>query len=62
LRYYRASKVAISFAVGALALNRLASMANTLRVYKHTSGKGLGLNVVPELGPESAGTRVSLNF
>lgn len=62
LRYYRASKVAISFAVGALALNRLASMANTLRLYKHTSGKGLGLNVTPEFGPESAGTRVSLNF
>jgi hypothetical protein len=62
LRYYRASKVAISFAVGALALNRLVSLANTLRVYKHTSGKGLGLNVTPEFGAESVGTRVSLRF
>jgi hypothetical protein len=62
LRYYRASKVAISFAVGALALNRLASLANTLRVYKHTSAKGLGLNVSPEIGPESVGSRLSLSF
>jgi hypothetical protein len=62
LRYYRASKVAISFAVGALALNRLVSMANTLRVYKHTSAKGLGLNVIPEFGPESVGTRLTLRF
>jgi hypothetical protein len=62
LRYYRASKVAISFAVGALALNRLASMANALRVYKHTSGKGLGLNVTPEFGPQSVGSRLTLRF
>jgi hypothetical protein len=62
LRYYRASKVAISFAIGALALNRLASLANTLRVYKRTSAKGLSLRVVPEFGPDYAGTRVSLQF
>lgn len=62
LRYYRASKVAMSFAIGALALNRLASLANTLRVYKRTSSKGLGLNLTPEFGPESVGTRVSLRF
>ncbi len=62
LRYYRASKVAISFAVGALALNRLVSLANTLRVYRHTSGKGLGLNVTPEIGAESAGARLTLRF
>jgi len=62
LRYYRASKVAISFAVGALALNRLASLANTLRVYKHTSAKGLGLNLTPEIGPESVGSQLSLRF
>ena len=62
LRYYRASKVAISFAIGALALNRLASLANTLRVYKHTSARGLGLNVTPEFGPQSVGSRLSLRF
>jgi hypothetical protein len=62
LRYYRASKVAVSFAVGALALNRLVSLANTLHVYKRTSAKGLGMQVIPEFGPESAGTRVSLGF
>lgn len=62
LRYYRASKVAMSFAIGALALNRLASLANTLRVYKGTSAQGLGLNVTPEFGPESVGSRLSLRF
>ncbi len=62
LRYYRASKVAISFAVGALALNRLASLANTLRVYKHTSAKSLGLNLTPEFGPESVGSQLTLRF
>lgn len=62
LRYYRASKVAMSFAIGALALNRLASLANTLRVYKRTSSKGLGLNFTPEFGPESVGSRLTLGF
>jgi hypothetical protein len=62
LRYYRASKVAVSFAVGALALNRILSLANTLHVYKRTSAKGLSLQVIPEFGPESAGTRLSLRF
>ncbi|HKP95505.1 MAG TPA: hypothetical protein VJ385_07095 [Fibrobacteria bacterium] len=62
LRFYRASKVAISFAIGALALNRLASLANTLRVYKRTSAKGLGLNVMPEIGADYAGTRLTLQF
>ena len=62
LRYYRASKVAISFAIGALALNRVASLANTLRVYKHTSVKGVGLNLVPEIGPDYAGTRLTMRF
>jgi hypothetical protein len=62
LRYYRSSKVAISFAIGALALNRLASMANTLRVYKRTSSRGLGLEIIPEIGPDYTGARVSLGF
>ncbi len=62
LRYYRASKVAVSFAVGALAFDRLLSLANTLHVYKRTSAKGLSLRVLPEFGPESAGTRLSVNF
>lgn len=62
LRYYRASKVAMSFAIGALALNRLASLANTLRVYRGTSSRGLGLQLSPDFGPESAGALVSLRF
>lgn len=62
LRYYRASKVAMSFAIGALALNRLASLANTLRVYRGTSSKGLGLHFEPEFGPESVGSRLSMRF
>ncbi len=62
LRYYRSSKVAVSFAVGALALNRLASLAHTLNVFKRTSAKGLGLQVTPEFGPDYAGARLSLGI
>lgn len=62
LRYYRASKVAVSFAVGALALDRLLSLANTLHVYKRTSAKGLSMQVIPEFGPDYAGTSLSLRF
>jgi TM2 domain-containing membrane protein YozV len=62
LRYYRASKVAVSFAFGALALNRLASLANTLHVYKGTSARGLGMELLPEFGPDYTGARLTLGF
>lgn len=62
MRYYRASKVALSFALGALALNRLASMANTLQAYKRTSARSASLEVTPDLGPLHAGTRLTLRF
>jgi hypothetical protein len=62
MRYYRASEVAISFAIGALAANRVVSLANTLRVYKRTSAKGLSMNVVPAIGPGYAGTFLTLRF
>lgn len=62
LRYYRASKVAMSFAIGALALNRLGSMVNTLQTYKRTSSKGLGWEFTPDLGPDYAGTRLTVRF
>ncbi len=62
LRYYRSSKIAVSFAVGALALNRLVSLANTLHVFKKTSAHGVGLQINPEFGPDFAGSKVSLAF
>lgn len=62
MRHYRGAKVAMSFAVGALVLNRAASMAHTLRVYRRTSGKGLSYRFDPEWGPESSGIRVSMTF
>jgi hypothetical protein len=62
MRFYRASKVALSFAVGALALNRLASMVNTLQAYKRTSARSASLEVTPELGPDYAGTRLTFRF
>jgi hypothetical protein len=62
LRYYRSSKVAVSFAVGALALNRLASIAHTLNVFKRTSAKRLGLQVLPEFGSDYAGARLSFGI
>lgn len=62
MRHYRGAKVAMSFAVGALVLNRAASVAHTLRVYRRTSGKGLGYRFDPEWGPESSGIRLSVTF
>lgn len=62
MRYYRASKVAVSFAIGALALNRIISVANTLHVFKHTSAKGLTFNIIPEIGHDYTGGRLSLGF
>lgn len=62
MRHYRGAKVAMSFAVGALVLNRAASVAHTLRVYRRTSGKGLSYRFDPEWGPESSGIRLSVTF
>ena len=62
MRYYRGAKVAVSFALGAMAMNRLASLAHTLRVYRRTSGKGLSYHFNPELGPETSGMRLSVAF
>jgi hypothetical protein len=62
MRHYRGAKVAISFAAGALILNRLGSLAHTLRVYRRTSGKGLSYRFDPELGPEASGLRLTLSF
>jgi hypothetical protein len=62
MRYYRGANVAISFAVGALALNRVVALAHTLRVYRRTSGKGLGLHFDPLIGPDFSGMRVALKF
>ncbi len=62
LRFYRSSKVVISFAIGAMALNRLASVVNTLHVFKSTSTRGLSLNIVPEFGQQYAATHVLIGF
>lgn len=63
MRFYRGSKVAMSFAVGALALNRLGSLVNTLQTYKRTSTRSAArLDIVPDLGPEYAGTRLTYRF
>ncbi len=62
LRHYRGAKVALSFAVGALALNRIASLAHTLRAYRRSSGKGLSWRVEPLIGPEATGGRLAFEF
>lgn len=62
MRHYRGAKVAMSFAVGALVLNRAASAAHTLRAYRRTSGKGLSYRFDPEWGPEHSGIRLSVTF
>jgi len=63
MRHYRGAKVAISFAAGALVLNRAASIAHTLRVYRRTSGRGLGYyQFVPEWGPDGSALKLTVNF
>jgi hypothetical protein len=62
MRNYRGAKVALSFAVGALVLNRAASVAHTLRAYRRTSGKGLSYRFEPEWNPERSGMRLSFTF
>jgi hypothetical protein len=63
MRHYRGAKVAVSFAVGALVLNRAASIAHTLRVYRRTSGRGLGYyQFIPEWGPDGSALKLSVNF
>ena len=62
MRHYRGAKVALSFAAGALVLNRVAAAAHTLRVYRRTSGKGLGYRFEPEWGPERSGIRLAVTF
>ncbi|HAO99592.1 MAG TPA: hypothetical protein DCQ83_06060 [Fibrobacteres bacterium] len=62
MRYYRGANVAMSFAVGALALNRVVAIAHTLRVYRRTSGKGIGLHFDPLISPDFSGMRLALAF
>lgn len=73
LRYYRASKVVTTFAIGGLALNRLIAMAHTLHLYRRTAVQGLSENrvqsgfenrftVLSEIGPGYAGGRLALSF
>ncbi len=62
MRYYRSSNIAISFVVGALAMNRIVALAHTLRVYHRTSGKGLGIHIDPLIGPDFSGMRLAMAF
>lgn len=62
LRYYRGAKVAVSFAVGALVLDRVASLVNTLHLYRTTTTHGLSWNVQPYYDGQQGGAAVSLRF
>ncbi len=62
MRHYRGAKIALSFAAGALVLNRVASLAHTLRIYRRTAGKGLSYRLDPEIAPDYTGLRLSLAF
>ncbi len=67
MRHYRGAKVAMSFAVGAMVLNRAASVAHTLRAYRRTSGKGLAateppFRFDPMFGLDGGGMRLTVNF
>jgi hypothetical protein len=62
LRYYRASKVVFTFALGGIALNRVVALAHTLRLYRRTANQSVSWHVFPILGPGSGGGLVALSF
>ncbi len=62
LRHHRRAKIAVSFAIGALALSRAASIVNTLHLYRSTTSFGLSAQSNPILNEKEVGWQVSFNF
>jgi hypothetical protein len=62
LRYYRASKVVFTFAVGGLALNRVVALAHTLRLYRRTANQGVSWQAFPILDADRAGGQLAVTF
>ena len=64
LRHYRVSRIVFQVSVGALLLNRVVSMLNTIRVYRATSSKAFTkrLEFVPEFYEDGSGLMMNVKF
>ena len=64
LRHYRVSRIVFQVSVGALLLNRVVSMLNTIRVYRATSTKSFSerMEFVPEFYEDGSGILMNVKF
>ena len=64
LRHYRVSRIVFQVSVGALLLNRVVSMLNTIRIYRATSSKSFTerLEFVPEFYEDGSGLLMNVRF
>ena len=64
MRHYRLSRIVFQVSVGALLLNRVVSMLNTIRVYRATSSKSFTerMEFVPEFYEDGSGLMMNVKF
>lgn len=64
MRHYRVSRIVFQVSVGALLLNRVVSVLNTIRVYRATSSKSFTerMEFVPEFYEDGSGLIMNVKF
>ena len=64
LRHYRVSRIVFQVSVGALLLNRVVSVLNSIRVYRATSSKSFTerMEFVPEFYEDGSGILLNVKF
>ena len=64
MRHYRVSRIVFQVSVGALLLNRVVSMLNTIRVYRATSSRSFTerMEFVPEFYEDGSGLMLNVKF
>lgn len=64
MRHYRVSRIVFQVSIGALLLNRVVSMLNSIRVYRATSSKSFTerMEFVPEFYDDGSGLLLNVKF
>lgn len=64
LRHYRVSRIIFQASVGALVLNRVVSMLNSIRVYRATSSKAFSnrIDFLPQVYDDGSGVLMNVKF
>ncbi|MCF0223270.1 MAG: hypothetical protein HUK20_03295 [Fibrobacter sp.] len=64
LRHYRVSRIVFQASLGALALNRVVSILNSVRIYRATSSKSFTdrIDVMPEFTEDGSGLLLNVRF